>query len=61
MRVGLALVPVAALVLLVEPVAAADQLRISDGDTIRIGNERIRLWGIDAPELTQTCRLAGQW
>jgi endonuclease YncB( thermonuclease family) len=26
---------------------------ITDGDTIRIRNNRIRLWGIDAPERTQ--------
>ncbi|HYX03743.1 MAG TPA: thermonuclease family protein [Reyranella sp.] len=26
-----------------------------DGDTIRIGAERFRLWGIDAPEARQTC------
>jgi endonuclease YncB( thermonuclease family) len=29
---------------------------IVDGDTIRIGGERIRLIGMDAPELRQTCR-----
>ena len=27
-----------------------------DGDTLRAGHERIRLYGIDAPELAQTCR-----
>lgn len=27
-----------------------------DGDTIRLGRERIRLVGIDAPELAQDCR-----
>jgi len=27
-----------------------------DGDTIEIRGQRIRLWGIDAPESTQTCR-----
>ena len=31
---------------------------ISDGDTIRIGDNRIRLNGIDAPESKQTCRRA---
>ncbi|WP_272695074.1 MULTISPECIES: thermonuclease family protein [Sphingomonas] len=30
--------------------------RTTDGDTIRCGNERIRLLGIDAPELTGHCR-----
>ena len=29
---------------------------ITDGDTIRIGETRIRLHGIDAPESKQTCR-----
>jgi endonuclease YncB( thermonuclease family) len=29
--------------------------KITDGDTIRIGNIRIRLHGIDAPEFKQTC------
>ncbi|MFN3659206.1 MAG: thermonuclease family protein [Pseudolabrys sp.] len=29
---------------------------IIDGDTLRIGGERIRLAGIDAPERAQTCR-----
>ena len=33
----------------------ADQLTVTDGDTIRIGDERIRFSGIDAPEIKQTC------
>ena len=33
----------------------ADQLVITDGDTIRIADERIRFSGIDAPEIKQTC------
>lgn len=32
---------------------------IADGDSITIGGERIRLIGIDAPELAQTCRREG--
>lgn len=30
--------------------------RVTDGDTIRCGDERIRLLGIDAPELLGHCR-----
>jgi endonuclease YncB( thermonuclease family) len=29
--------------------------KVTDGDTIRIGNTRIRFHGIDAPEAKQTC------
>lgn len=31
---------------------------VTDGDTIRIGETRIRLEGIDAPEMSQTCKRA---
>jgi len=31
--------------------------RAVDGDTLAIGTERIRLFGIDAPEARQTCRV----
>ena len=33
---------------------------ITDGDTLRIGSERIRLHGIDAPESKQSCRAGGK-
>src|SRR3546814_9272266 len=29
--------------------------RVVDGDTLRIGTQRVRLHGIDAPELAQRC------
>jgi endonuclease YncB( thermonuclease family) len=31
--------------------------KVVDGDTIEIGDRRIHLYGIDAPEFKQTCRL----
>jgi endonuclease YncB( thermonuclease family) len=31
---------------------------VVDGDTIEIGDQRIHLYGIDAPEFRQTCRIA---
>ena len=34
-----------------------DNLKITDGDTIKINGEKIRFSGIDAPELKQICTL----
>ena len=36
------------------------QAYATDGDTIRIGDARLRLKGIDAPEMRQTCSRSGQ-
>lgn len=55
----------AALLLVPSFVQGADLAppRAIDGDTILVAGERMRLWGIDAPELHQTCdgRPVGQW
>ena len=45
------------------PVAMADvtgKARVVDGDTIWIANTKIRLHGIDAPEMKQTCTHGGR-
>ena len=41
-----------------EPVSGA--ARAGDGDSLTIGEVRVRLFGIDAPELGQTCQRGGQ-
>lgn len=46
------------LVVLSSPALAA--VEIVDGDTLRVDGERVRLWGIDAPERAQLCRIAGR-
>ena len=33
----------------------SDKIKIIDGDTIHLNNEKIRFTGIDTPELKQTC------
>lgn len=44
--------------LFTSPALAA--VEIVDGDTLRIDGERIRLWGFDAPESRQMCRILGR-
>ena len=38
----------------------AGQARVNDGDTLEISGTRIRLFGIDAPELGQRCQAGGE-
>ncbi len=38
--------------------ALSGRSRASDGDSMRIGQQRVRILGIDAPELDQTCTAA---
>jgi endonuclease YncB( thermonuclease family) len=52
----LALFPIAALLAGSLAVSHAAPLRVADGDTIELGGQRIRLQGVDAPELHQECR-----
>lgn len=54
---GLAALTVAACLL--AGAAAAQDIRVIDGDTFEMDGEVIRLWGIDAPELDQTCEENG--
>ena len=37
----------------------SEDIKITDGDTIRINGEKIRFSGIDTPELRQTCLKQG--
>ena len=49
----------AALVLCTLMPAARAGVEVVDGDGLRVGSERVRLWGIDAPELDQECKRDG--
>lgn len=47
----LAFILAAALAVAMPSTAAAERLSVTDGDTVRLGVERIRIIGLDAPEL----------
>ena len=49
-----------ALVFVTYNISFADNLKITDGDTIILNGEKIRFSGIDAPELKQTCMQGDQ-
>ena len=48
-----------AVALLSAPAVALDVRAVIDGDTFVMDGETIRLWGIDAPELSGDCRFEG--
>ncbi len=60
MLVALALAGAAGLALKPGARALEGRAQVTDGDTIRIGEARIRLKGIDAPEMEQRCSRAGR-
>ncbi len=39
----------------IDPILVQGEARALDGDTLQVGDTRLRLHGIDAPELRQTC------
>jgi endonuclease YncB( thermonuclease family) len=57
---ALALAGGAAVVLKPSGRSLEGRAQVTDGDTIRIGEARIRLRGIDAPEMEQRCSRAGR-
>ena len=54
----LALAGLVKLPMLDEPVSG--QVQVIDGDSLQIGEQRFRLFGIDAPEGRQSCKRDGQ-
>jgi endonuclease YncB( thermonuclease family) len=50
----------ALLAVMLLPIGASGQTVVVDGDTLKLDGQRIRLHGIDAPELHQACD-AGAW
>lgn len=42
-----------------EPAEIRGTAEVTDADILRFGDQRVILWGIDAPERRQTCQLNG--
>ena len=47
------------LAVLLPPLAFGGEVVVTDGDGLRLNGKRMRLWGIDAPELGQECGRGG--
>jgi endonuclease YncB( thermonuclease family) len=60
LAIALALAAGAGIVLKPSGRSLEGRAQVTDGDTIRIGEARIRLKGIDAPEMEQRCSRTGR-
>ena len=49
------IVLISTFILLIVQNVSSNTVHVIDGDTIKIGNKKIRFSGIDAPELNQYC------
>lgn len=49
------ILPLIAILLLASPAAAQSRCRAVDGDTLRCGGQRVRVIGLDAPEIHGQC------
>ncbi len=56
MRVAIRVFGLLALVALPAHADVVGKATVIDGNTLEVAGERVRLYGIDAPELDQTCR-----
>lgn len=55
LSICLGIVALAASMSLAKAETIIGQATVVDGDTLTVGGQRIRLWGIDAPESAQQC------
>lgn len=60
MKLGLSLLLIAGVATPAAAEVVSGPAQVIDGDTIAMEGRRIRLFGIDAPELQQTCNLNGE-